>query len=81
MVLQLKVVLAKANTPIQKQEEKGVITAPITESLLPKCRVEESLLADIISRKVVDHLPLYGITETLIGEWFANLLSIKVSNF
>ena len=33
------------------------------ESLLPKCRADESLLADIITRKFVDHLPLYRIAE------------------
>ena len=46
-----------------KQEEKGVIIAPMPESLLPKCRADESLLADIITRKFVDHLPLYRIAE------------------
>ena len=46
-----------------KQEEKGVITAPMPDSLLPKCRADESLLADIITRKFVDHLPLYRIAE------------------
>jgi transposase len=45
------------------QEEKGVITAPMPESLLPKCRADESLLADIVTRKFVDHLPLYRIAE------------------
>jgi len=48
-----------------QQEEKGVITAPMPESILPKCRADESLLADIITRKFVDHLPLYRITEAL----------------
>jgi transposase len=48
-----------------KQEEKGVITAPMPDSLLPKCRADESLLADIITRKFVDHLPLYRIAEGL----------------
>ena len=33
------------------------------DSLLPKCRADESLLADIITRKFVDHLPLYRIAE------------------
>ena len=33
------------------------------ESLLPKCRADESLLADIITRKFGDHLPLYRIAE------------------
>jgi transposase len=46
-----------------KQEEKGVITAPMPDSLLPKCRADESLLADIITRKFVEHLPLYRIAE------------------
>jgi transposase len=48
-----------------KQEEKGVITAPMPDSILPKCRADESLLADIITRKFVDHLPLYRIAEGL----------------
>ena len=39
-----------------KQEEKGIITAPMPDSLLPKCRADESLLADIITRKFADHL-------------------------
>lgn len=46
-----------------KQEEKGVIIAPMPDSLLPKCRADESLLADIITRKFVDHNPLYRIAE------------------
>jgi transposase len=45
------------------QEEKGVITAPMPDSILPKCRADESLLAEIITRKFVDHLPLYRIAE------------------
>lgn len=48
-----------------KQEERGVITAPMPDSLLPKCRADESLLAEIITRKFVDHLPLYRIAEGL----------------
>jgi transposase len=46
-----------------KQEEKGIVTAYIPDSILPKCRADESLLADIITRKFVDHLPLYRIAE------------------
>lgn len=48
-----------------KQEEKGILTAPMPDSILPKCRADESLLADIITRKFVDHLPLYRIAEGL----------------
>lgn len=46
-----------------KEEEKGVIIAPMPDCLLPKCRADESLLAEIITRKFVDHLPLYRIAE------------------
>jgi transposase len=48
-----------------KQEEKGIITAPMPDTLLPKCRADESLLAELITRKFVDHLPLYRIAEGL----------------
>jgi transposase len=47
------------------QEEKGVIIAPMPDSILPKCRADESLLAEIITRKFVDHSPLYRIAEAL----------------
>jgi transposase len=44
-------------------EEKGILTADLPESLLPKCRADESLLAEIITKKFADHLPLYRIAE------------------
>jgi len=56
-----RIIRPKYAHPIQ--EEKGIITAPMPDSLLPKCRADESLLADIITRKFVDHLPLYRIAE------------------
>lgn len=46
------------------REEQGVTTAPMPDGILPKCRADESLLADIITRKFVDHLPLYRIGES-----------------
>jgi len=48
-----------------QQEEQGVHTAPMPETLLPKCRADESLLAEIITAKFADHLPLYRIAETM----------------
>lgn len=51
-----------------QREEKGVITASMPDSLLPKCRADESLLAEIITRKCVDHLPLYRIAEAFCRE-------------
>ncbi len=46
-----------------KQEEKGILTAELPESLLPRCRADESFLAEILTQKYADHLPLYRITE------------------
>jgi transposase len=51
-----------------KKEEAGVITADLPDSLLPKCRADESLLAEIVTKKFADHLPLYRIEEILKRE-------------
>ena len=45
------------------KEEAGVLTAPLPDALLPKCRADESLLAEIITKKFADHLPLFRIAE------------------
>ena len=63
-----------------KKEEAGILTASLPDSLLPKCRADESLLAEIITKKFVDHLPLYriaeifkregiGISRKLLSQW------------
>ena len=46
-----------------KKEENGILTADLPDSLLPRCRADESLLAEVITKKFVDHLPLYRIAE------------------
>jgi transposase len=46
-----------------QKEENGILTAGLPDSLLPKCRADESLLAEIITKKFADHLPLYRIAE------------------
>jgi transposase len=51
-----------------QREEAGIITADLPESLLPKCRADESLLAEIITKKFADHLPLYRIAEIMERE-------------
>jgi len=53
---------------VPKKEEAGVITAELPDSLLPKCRADESLLAEIVTKKFADHLPLYRIEEILKRE-------------
>jgi transposase len=46
-----------------QKEEDGIMTADLPDSLLPKCRADESLLAEIITKKFADHLPLYRIAD------------------
>jgi transposase len=50
---------------LPKESEGGIRTAPLPETLLPKCRADESLLAEICTKKFADHLPLYRIKEHL----------------
>lgn len=50
------------------KEEKGILTAELPDNLLPKCRADESLLAEIITKKFADHLPLYRIAEIMSRE-------------
>jgi transposase len=51
-----------------QREENGILTASLPDSLLPKCRADESFLAEIITKKFADHLPLYRIAEILSRE-------------
>lgn len=51
-----------------KKEENGILIANLPDALLPKCRADESFLAEIITKKFADHLPLYRIAETFQRE-------------
>jgi len=46
-------------------EGEGINVSELPDSIIPKCRADESLLADILVKKFVDHLPLYRICEIL----------------
>ena len=48
-----------------KKAEEGIRIAEMPDSIISKCRADESLLADIITKKFADHLPLYRICEIL----------------
>jgi transposase len=37
----------------------------LPDTLLPRCRADESFLTEIITKKFSDHLPLYSIAEIL----------------
>jgi transposase len=47
------------------QEEKGIVTGELPDSIIPKCRADESFLAELLTKKFADHLPLYRISEIL----------------
>ena len=51
-----------------QKEEAGVMTADLPDTIFPKCRADESLLAEIITKKFADHLPLYRIAEGMQRE-------------
>jgi transposase len=48
-----------------KKPEDGVLTAELPDSLIPKCRADESLLAEVVTQKFADHMPLYRIAESM----------------
>jgi len=48
--------------------EHGIAIAPLPNSLLTRCLADESLLADLMVKKCVDHLPLYRQSEILKRE-------------
>jgi transposase len=45
------------------KEEMGIFIEDPPSSILPKARADESLLAEIVTRKFADHLPLYRLSE------------------
>jgi transposase len=48
-----------------EKPEAGILTASLPDSILPKCRADDSLLAEIVTQKFADHLPLYRIVERM----------------
>lgn len=48
--------------------DKGVLIADLPSSLLGRCFVDESFLADIMVKKYCDHLPFYRQSEMLARE-------------
>ena len=43
----------------------GVLTAELPDSIIPRCRADESFLANVLTMKFADHLPLYRVSEIL----------------
>ena len=48
-----------------QKPEAGVLTALLPDSIIPKCQADDSLLAEIITAKFADHMPLYRIVEMM----------------
>jgi transposase len=53
---------------LPKESEGGIHVASLPESLLTRCQADESLLADILTKKFADHLPLYRQSEMFARE-------------
>jgi len=67
-----------------QREEEGIRIAELPDSIIPRCRADESVLADIVTKKFADHLPLYrieeileregvGISRKLLSQWIVRL--------
>lgn len=50
-------------------EEKTILTGNLPNSILSRCKADESLLAYILVQKFADHLPLYRQPEILSREY------------
>jgi transposase len=48
-----------------KKPEEGIVTAFLPDSILPKCQADDSLLAEIITEKFANHMPLYRVAEVM----------------
>ena len=48
-----------------QQPEDGILTAQLPDSIISRCRADESLLAEIATKKFADHMPLYRISEEM----------------
>lgn len=53
---------------LPKDSEGGIRVASLPESLLTRCQADESLLADVLTKKFADHLPLYRQSEMFARE-------------
>lgn len=49
-------------------EGEGILTALLPDSIIPRCRADESFLAHLLTQKFADHLPLYRISQILQRE-------------
>lgn len=48
--------------------EEGIKTTSLPDSIITRCCVDESILADVITKKFCDHLPLYRQAEMMLRD-------------
>ncbi len=48
-----------------ERPEAGITTALLPDSILSKCQADDSLLAEIVTQKFANHMPLYRIAEQM----------------
>ncbi len=51
-----------------KKPDQGILYAELPDAIIPRCRADESFLAEMVTRKFADHLPLNRISEILSRE-------------
>lgn len=47
------------------KEKSGIKIAELPDSIIPRCRADESLLAEVVVQKFADHLPHYRISQSI----------------
>lgn len=63
-----------------KKSEQGIFIRDLPDTLLSRCRADDSFLAEIITKKFSDHMPLYrigegmgregvGISRKILSQW------------
>lgn len=57
--------LVRPKYAMPKGAEEGILIANLPDSIISRCKADESLLADILVKKFSDHLPLYRQSEML----------------
>jgi len=50
------------------QPDEGIKTAELPDSIISRCAVDESVIADVITKKFCDHLPLYRQSEMMLRD-------------
>ncbi|MBM3192259.1 MAG: IS66 family transposase [Chlamydiae bacterium] len=50
---------------VMGRPEEGIFTPSLPDSVIPRCAVDESIIADVLAKKFCDHLPLYRQVEMM----------------